>query len=120
MRGFKLRHRPQGERAILLRVGNIYYDDFQYATSYAEAREAADHINEWCDQNPRAIIIVLTIAHLGDPDPQNVNLDNLAALCQRCHNCHDIEMRKKNARKTKAEKSIGPGQLQLFEMEIMP
>jgi 5-methylcytosine-specific restriction endonuclease McrA len=34
-------------------------------------------------------IVVLTVAHLHDPDPMNCADDNLAALCQRCHLAHD-------------------------------
>lgn len=45
----------------------------------------------------RLILIVLTIAHLHDPNPANCADDNLAALCQRCHNILDMPMRKANA-----------------------
>lgn len=45
----------------------------------------------------RLILIVLTIAHLHDPNPANCADDNLAALCQRCHNILDLPMRKANA-----------------------
>ena len=54
--------------------------------------------------------IVLTIAHLNDPDPMNCTDDNLAALCQRCHNRLDMPMRQSNARKTRESKK---GQLSL-------
>ena len=95
--------------------GNEFYDNMQYATSYTDAREAADHCNEWCDQDPRYVVIVLTIAHLADPDPMNVSMDNLAALCQRCHNRYDNEMRiMKNAKKTKRKKLIEAGQMELL------
>ncbi len=33
--------------------------------------------------------VVLTVAHVFDPDPMNCEPDNLAALCQRCHLAHD-------------------------------
>jgi 5-methylcytosine-specific restriction endonuclease McrA len=56
--------------------------------------------------------VVLTIAHLHDPDPSNCDDDNLAALCQRCHNRLDAPMRAANRRKTLARKS---GQLSLFD-----
>lgn len=49
----------------------------------------------------RFIEIVLTVAHL-DHTPENIDDDNLAALCQRCHNRYDqpkrIEGRRKRAR----------------------
>ena len=54
------------------------------------------------------IEIVLTVAHLHDPDPMNCDPSNLAALCQRCHNQLDAKMRQENARKTRLR-----GQLQL-------
>jgi 5-methylcytosine-specific restriction endonuclease McrA len=56
--------------------------------------------------------VVLTIAHLHDPNPANCNDTNLAALCQRCHNRLDAPMRAANRRKTLARKS---GQLSLFD-----
>jgi 5-methylcytosine-specific restriction endonuclease McrA len=53
---------------------------------------------------PKPSRIVLTIAHLHDPNPMNCDDDNLAALCQRCHNRLDMPMRQSNARKTRANK----------------
>lgn len=57
----------------------------------------------WCrgDDDPtphhlRIVRIVLTIAHLHDPNPENCADDNLAALCQRCHNLLDAPMRARN------------------------
>lgn len=90
--------------------GNMYRDDFQYATSYKEARELAENDNEWSD-GEKYIVIVLTIAHLYDENPQNASEDNLAALCQRCHNLHDIAMRRHHARQTRAGKIIQQGQM---------
>ena len=49
------------------------------------------------DKPYRRVRIVLTIAHLHDPNPQNCDDDNLAALCQQCHNRHDAPMRARNA-----------------------
>lgn len=63
----------------------------------------------------RAIKIVLTIAHLHDPNPMNCEDENLAALCQKCHNRHDQPMRQANAKKTrKAKKQAAIGQIELF------
>jgi 5-methylcytosine-specific restriction endonuclease McrA len=45
--------------------------------------------------------IVLTIAHIDDPDPANCAPENLKALCQRCHNQWDAPMRARNARATR-------------------
>jgi len=56
----------------------------------------------------RMVYIVLTIAHLHDPDPANCDEANLAALCQRCHNKLDAPMRAINAQATRrARKAVG-------------
>lgn len=57
-------------------------------------------------QGRKRIRIILTIAHLGDPNPANCADTNLAALCQRCHNILDMPMRKANAAKTRRERLI--------------
>lgn len=56
----------------------------------------------WCEGGHylRIIRIVLTIAHLHDPSPENCGDDNLAALCQRCHNLLDAPMRARNRAET--------------------
>ena len=63
----------------------------------------------------KVIKIVLTIAHLNDPNPMNCDDDNLAALCQKCHNKHDAPMRRVNAKATiEAKKQAATGQINLF------
>lgn len=57
--------------------------------------------------------IVLTIAHLENPDPMDCRPENLAALCQRCHNRLDAPMRAANARATRNRKA---GQAALNEV----
>lgn len=59
-------------------------------------------------------IVVLTIAHINDPDPMNCAEDNLMALCQKCHNGHDAEMRAKNRKKKNRIDMIDAGQMELF------
>ncbi len=55
-----------------------------------------------------SVRIVLTIAHIHDPDPSNCSDDNLQALCQACHNALDAPMRASNAARTRhARKAIG-------------
>lgn len=72
-----------------------------------------------CVDGLKPIKIVLTIAHVHDPDPMNCEPGNLAALCQKCHNKHDAPMRAKRAaatrakNKRKAQREIG--QMSLFE-----
>ena len=74
-----------------------------------------DHVFDTKKGEPKkAIKIVLTIAHLADPNPMNCHPCNLAALCQRCHNRYDAPMRKRNSRKTR-EKNMGL--LNLFEVQ---
>jgi len=90
-------------------VGNQFYDNFEYAESYKDAMETAEYNNEWAD-GEKYIVIVLTIAHLHDEDPQNVDENNLAALCQWCHNRHDVAMRRKHAAQTRQAKAIRQGQ----------
>lgn len=48
--------------------------------------------------------IVLTVAHVHNPDPADCRDENLAHLCQRCHNRHDGPMRRKNAAETREKK----------------
>ena len=48
--------------------------------------------------------IVLTIAHLGDPSPENCADDNLKAMCQRCHLRYDHEQHMKNSAATRRAK----------------
>ena len=107
--GYRL---PSGE--FVLERGNQFYDALEYATSYSRAREVAEHLNAWLGMEHRRIVIVLTIAHIHDPNPQNVSMDNLAALCQRCHNKLDMPMRMQNAKRTRREKIINAGQLELI------
>lgn len=62
--------------------------------------------------------VVLTIAHLDDPDPMNTADDNLAALCQKCHNSRDAPMRARNRAIKRRTQEIHNGQMELLRMEI--
>lgn len=97
--------------SLVCASGNAYYDERQYASSYQEASAAAEHFDAWCAQESRFVVIVLTIAHLYDPNPHNVEPANLAALCQRCHNRHDAKLRQRHAAATRVAKT---GQLALW------
>jgi len=57
-------------------------------SDYLAARELQDHYNNCCDQDPPAIVIVLTVAHL-DHNPANCHPSNLLCMCQHCHNIYD-------------------------------
>lgn len=59
--------------------------------------------------------VVLTIAHLDDPDPMNTADSNLAALCQQCHNSLDAPMRARNRAINKRTQQVIDGQLWLYE-----
>jgi len=61
----------------------------------------------------KVIRIVLTVAHL-DHMPENCQLLNLRALCQRHHNRYDREHRNATASHTR---SVRPGQADLFLTE---
>lgn len=65
--------------------GNAHLDYLEYATDYRSARDLADHQNEWGDGDYKYIVVVLTVAHIYDRNPKNVDMSNLAALCQQCH-----------------------------------
>lgn len=58
--------------------------------------------------------VVLTIAHIYDPDPMNCDPANLAALCNACHNRHDAPMRGKNRIRNKLARQEQAGQLKLL------
>jgi 5-methylcytosine-specific restriction endonuclease McrA len=59
--------------------------------------------DEWTEKG-KVSKVVLTIAHIHDPDPANCDPENLKALCQRCHNTLDAPMRARNARTTRRSK----------------
>jgi len=61
----------------------------------------------------RVTRIVLTIAHLNHiiTDSRHANL---AALCQRCHLSHDAQHHARNAARTRREKRLVAGQLELL------
>lgn len=61
----------------------------------------------------RSIRIVLTVAHIDDPEPTNADEANLAALCQRCHNRHDARMRREHAAETRRRRKVAGGQAEL-------
>lgn len=70
----------------------------------------ADELPLWY---PRKMIrIVLTTAHIWDERPEACNLDNLAALCQRCHNRHDAQARQAR-RIARRDERRGQGQLNI-------
>ena len=73
------------------------FDRSKYPANWSEIRarilERANHQCERCGRRNHStaigklhnIKIVLTIAHIENPDPMDVRDENLQALCQRCH-----------------------------------
>lgn len=67
--------------------------------------------------------VILTTAHLGTPWPDgtpgdkhnkmDVRLDNLAAMCQRCHLNFDLDEHIANAVRTRKNKQLNAGQLEM-------
>jgi hypothetical protein len=103
-------------------AGNLICDASGYGEhpngedlTYSEAMEFVEQYNDCYEGKKRVdmdgnhwIVIVLTIAHMDDSDPQNCDDSNLKALCQRCHNRHDMPMRKQNAKRTMMQrKAVG-------------
>lgn len=87
--------------------GSAYYDQFQYTGSYTEASAARDCLNEWRDpEEPKYIVIVLTVAHL-DHNPENNDPANLRALCQKCHLAYDLPLHMANAAQTRLNNRAG-------------
>lgn len=58
------------------------------------------------------IRIVLTVAHVDNPDPMDCRDENLQALCQRCHLRLDATMHGRNAAATRRARRTA-GQLEL-------
>lgn len=85
---------------------------------------------KWCGAengkpNPRTgSTVVLTVAHLGTAhadgapgdkhDKLDVRDENLAALCQACHLHFDIEEHMQNAARTRRQRKIEAGQMELL------
>lgn len=59
--------------------------------------------------------VILTVAHVHDPDPANCDPENLLALCQYHHLRLDHPMHMANAAKTRRAKKIAAGQMPLVE-----
>lgn len=116
-RNYAVGHRDRQTGAFIPTGGNLLHDEAGAGClSYAEARAFADECNEHFGgvgpEDERAVVIVLTIAHVDDPNPENCAEDNLAALCQGCHNRHDRKHRAQTARETREQMR---GQLALPE-----
>lgn len=88
--------------------GDAYYMYECGAVYCAETGEACGYARIYDLPSGRYVQIVLTIAHLHDPDPANCDPANLAALCQRCHLQLDAPMHRVNAAATRRAKAATP------------
>ena len=85
----------------------------RYPKNWKEIRqkvlERAGNCCEFCGipnhyfRQDKGTRVVLTIAHL-DHTPENCDMDNLRALCQKCHLNYDKEIHKAHASHTRAMK----------------
>lgn len=91
----------------------VFHSEYDIGTMNSDAGFAA------FGEYPKIITIVLTIAHLENPEPLDCRDENLMAMCQRCHNRLDTPMRVKNATRTRLRKKHAAiqnsGQKPLFE-----
>lgn len=89
-------------RGVLAGIPAYQIDGFRIVRSARDGSLLADtDAIDFASEGAALVRIVLTIAHLDDPNPSNCGDDNLAALCQRCHNVLDMPMRLVHARDTR-------------------
>jgi hypothetical protein len=96
------------EGAFIPLSGNLLLEDYGNGldpnrgemVSYKLAKEVADFNTMNCEKGNKYIVIVLTVSHL-DHQPENCDLSNLKAMCQRCHNRYDQKHRKETISKSK-------------------
>lgn len=74
------------------------------ANNRCEMCGVENHTYRFNPKTGKMAYIVLTIAHIYDEDPSNVDENNLKALCQRCHNGLDAEMRARHRAESKKQK----------------
>ncbi len=72
------------------------------AQSFADGKRLAHLLTTTLRQ--KAIVIVLVVAHVDNPDPLDCRDDNLATLCQWHHLQLDKYLHSKNARATRRQK----------------
>jgi len=79
--------------------------------TFAEARQFAANFG-WDQEadEPKLIVIVLTVAHLNH-EPEDCRPENLAAMCQRHHLAYDHDHHRANSQATRRAKA---GTLELF------
>jgi hypothetical protein len=78
--------------------------------TFAEARQFAAESYEANPDEPKPLVIVLTVAHLNH-EPEDCRESNLRAWCQRHHLAYDHEHHQANAQATRRARA---GTLELF------
>jgi hypothetical protein len=95
------------EESVPIRLENKHRYPKEWPLISLWIRVCAGWRCEWCNAEqgePHPITgskVVLTVAHVLDPSPENVAPGNLAALCQRCHLNHDRNHHVAEAAKTR-------------------
>lgn len=89
---------------FILRIKGESWPPDGWAENEIAERYATEFIPDRFGDVEKFSKVVLTIAHIHDPNPMNCSDSNLQALCQGCHNTLDAPMRAKNAAKTRARK----------------
>jgi hypothetical protein len=88
-------------RAIWLGRAVYQFDGRTFCAETGELLADSDHFKI---DEAKPVKIVLTIAHVHDPDPAACSDENLAAWCQRCHLRHDHKQHQANAAATRRAK----------------
>lgn len=79
---------------------------------YLNSDRGWELFGEW----PKIIKIILTVAHIDNPDPMDCRPENLQALCQKCHINHDAKDKGERMKKANRERrDAATGQLKMFE-----
>ena len=87
-------------------------EDGESYTYYGQYTTNDEWQRRWARATPKLVRIVLTVAHI-DHDSTNNADDNLAALCQRCHLRHDARQHTENAARTRRNRKIAAGQMEI-------
>lgn len=83
---------------------DVWQDDEGSIHSAKDGEHLGDNYVGDLDGKTRYTRIVLTIAHIHNPDKMDCRPENLAALCQKCHLGHDLKHHMENARNTRNKK----------------
>jgi hypothetical protein len=107
---------PNGEM-IIRGNGNhwikYHSDDIDFFVNQDGQILSSEDLPDEYDEKINWTTIVLTIAHIENPDPMDCRPENLAALCQRCHHKSRNTPAHRAWQKRKHDDEVG--QLRMFE-----